>query len=139
MNPVNLLILALGVPLWAWGLMWGVLAVVVAVPSMVGVFVGLLWGSAVRAHREGGDISSIPPRAIGWLFVRAWALSVLLIPIVFMLIPTPKGTTFGAAVIGFALSLFLARASVRSRENAAHQPGEQTASGDAGAPNDSNE
>ena len=130
MNPVSLLLIALGVPLWAWGLMLGVLALVVSVPSIVGVFVGLSWGRAVRADREGGDPSGIPLRAIGWLFVRAWALSVLLIPIVFMLIPTPKETTFGAAVIGFALSLFLARASVRGQQTTTQQPGHQTASGD---------
>jgi hypothetical protein len=139
MRTVNLMILGHGVPLWAWGLIWGVLSLVVAMPSMVGVFVGLSWGRAVRADREGGDASSIPPRAIGWLFVRAWAISVLFIPPAFALLRTPKGTAFGAAVVGFVLSVFLARASVRGLENAAQQRGEQTASAGEGTHNERNE
>ena len=133
MNAVDFVIFAHSIPLpFLIACLSGV-ALLLTVPSIGGVIVGLLWGMIGRAVRERGVNPSLSWRAIGWLLIRAWALSVLLLlPVtlgVWMLLhkinlPAPDAVhrpggwdrwyvaAAAAALLGFALNVFLARAFV---------------------------
>ena len=127
MNAGNFVILGHGPPLWFAAILWGGLTLLVILPSIVGGLAGLSWPTSVRADRAGGDSSRFRPRAIVWLFARALALSVVLVPLAFMLFGTLSGIVFGAGVAGFVLNGLLAHISVRRRETAAQHQGDQTA------------
>ncbi len=135
MNAVNFVILGHGPPLWFMAILWGGLALLVILPSILGGFVGLSWPTSVRADRAGGHPSSFRPRAIVWVFVRALALSVVLVPLAFVLFGT-MSAVFGAGVAGFVLNAVLTRISVHRRETTAQHQGDQTACEKEGTPDE---
>ncbi|MBC8875527.1 MAG: hypothetical protein H8E44_39375 [Planctomycetes bacterium] len=133
MNPNSFVLFAHSIPLQILLAFSSGVALLLTVPSIGGVIVGLLWGMIRRAVRERGVKPSISWRAIGWLLIRAWAISVLLLlPVTFgvwillhkMNLPAPDAVhrpggwdrwyvaAAAAALLGFALNVFLARASV---------------------------